>query len=538
MTAATDVLIVGAGPTGLALAAQLRAFGTAVRIVERRRTPTRPSRALVVQPRTLEVLRPTGVSAGLLAVGDPDATARMHLGRTAVTVAMRDDGLRGTAFPFLLLLRQAEVERVLRDHLRERGVDVEWGTEFVGSRTRPDGVRAELRRDDGTVEHADAAWLAGCDGADSAVRRDAGIGFAGAAYRQSVLLADVDIDADLVAARGHVFVSPRGGLVLLDVGEHATWRVIAVRGRRDRDAGPADPDHVARRVAVETGGRVTVRRVAWISDIPQQRRLADRLLAGRTVLVGDAAHVHTPAGARGMNTGLQDAANLGWKLAVAARGGDARVLDSYAAERRPAALRSMLLTHLLFQAEAADHPLLRRARAAVAPFAVPLAVGLPLLRRVGLRIIGQLTVGYPPGPVAVEGDPRVHGGIPAGARLPDFALLRDGAPCRVHDLLATPGFHVLLCGSSQGWSHVDIADLRRRLGDLVAVHRLGARPIDGQAYDPRGPVLRRLGARRGPAQYLVRPDGHVGFRCAGADPDALVAHVRALGASTPAALSG
>lgn len=515
----TDVLVVGAGPTGLALAAQLRVYGASVRIIDRRPSPERPSRALVVQPRTLEVLRPIGVTPDLVARGDSDPRARFHLDGREVTVAMRDAGLRDTPFPFLLVLRQAETEAVLRDHLERDGTAVEWGTEFVACQQDRSGVTATLRSAAGDDEHVETRYVAGCDGSGSTVRRTAGIAFVGAAYRQSVALADVSLDGDLPPEPLQAFVSRHGGLVLFAGGEHAPWRLILVRGHRARAAGPLTAARLTSVVRELTAGRVRVSDVAWLTDIPQQHGLAEAFQSGRVVLAGDAAHVHSPAGARGMNTGIQDACNLGWKLALVARGvGDATLLDSYDAERRPAARTSLLLTHLIFFGEAADHPALRWARAAVAPFVVPVAVRLGPVMRTALRTIGQLRVAYPAGDVVIEGHPAPSGGPPAGARMPDVPLQRDGAWCHLHDVLATPGFHLVLCGTPGVWDEVAVARLRGRFDGTLRVHRISAGPSADGLRDPDGAVLRRLGAHP-TAQYLVRPDGHIGYRCAGTDLD-------------------
>ena len=525
MGGSADVLIVGAGPTGLALAAQLVAFGATVRIVDRRPTPSRPSRALVVQPRTLEMLRPIGVTPALVARGETTAAARLHLRGRQVTVAMHDAGLRDTPYPFLLILRQAETEAVLRDHLRDRALIVDWGTEYLSSRMEHSGVEAVLRHSDGVEEHVDVGFVAGCDGADSAVRRGVGIDFVGAAYRQSVVLADVVIDAKLSAEPVHAFVSPHGGLVLFAGGEHAPWRVVLIRGRRSREAGALDADGLRSQVATVTAGRVVVRDVAWITDIPQQHRLASTFRSGRVVLAGDAAHVHSPAGARGMNTGIQDACNLGWKLGLVIGGrGDEALLDTYDAERRPAARMSMLLTHLIFFGEAADHPVLERARAALAPLIVPAAVRLSWPRRYALHTIGQLRVRYPRGALAIEGRPRPRDGPRAGSRMPDARLIRGRTPCRLHDALATPRFHLLLCGPPKCWSRSQISAMRQRFDGVVDVHEIGAEAGVDALHDPSGELLHQLGARPS-AQYLVRPDGHVAYRSAGADLGPVVGHL-------------
>lgn len=200
-------------------------------------------------------------------------------------------------------------------------------------------------------------------------------------------------------------------------------------------------------VEVLTAGRVRARNVAWTAQIVLQHRLAATFRSGRVFLAGDAAHTHSPAGAQGMNSGIQDASNLGWKLALTSRGTAAgALLDSYDAERRPVAHAVLALTHVLFWMETADNPVVRRARAALAPLVVSLALRHAWLRALGVRVVGQLWVRYPRGLAAVEGSPRLRRGPRAGHRLPDASLLRDQVPCRPHEALATPAFHLLLCG--------------------------------------------------------------------------------------------
>ncbi|HEX8859331.1 MAG TPA: FAD-dependent oxidoreductase [Actinomycetes bacterium] len=523
-TGPVDVLVVGAGPTGLVLATQLAAFGATVRVVDRRPVPGRESRALVVQPRTLEVLRPLGVTPALLDRGDTAALVRLHLDSRDLTIPLCDLGPGDTSYPFLLVLPQAQTEAALLAHLGEQGPSVEWGTEFLAYRSDEEGIVSTLRHADGRQERARTRYLVGCDGAGSSVRRCAGISFEGAGYRRSVLLADAILDADISTDALHVFVGPHGVLGLFPTGEHAPWRVLVVRVLRPgRTATPAA--EVRALADVLSGGRVRLREVAWTANIPLQRRLAAAFGSGRVFLAGDAAHTHSPAGAQGMNTGIQDACNLGWKLALSARGlGAASLLDTYAAERRPVARTLLAFTHLTFWVETADNLLVRRARAAVAPIAVPLGLRSTRLRALALRTIGQLWVRYRRGPATVEGRPRLGRGPHAGQRLPDAPLFCGQIPGRLHGALATPAFQLLLCGPPSAWDPQQLAQFRERYGGLVAVHRLSIRPDPDALYDPSGATLARLGAGNG-AQYLVRPDGYIGYRCAGFDLADLQRHM-------------
>lgn len=509
--ARVDVLVVGAGPTGLTLASQLRAWGAAVRIVDRRPGPFRPSRALVMQPRTLEVLRTLGVAGEVVEQGDPAPIVHLHAGAREVAVPALGDGrLEGTPYPFLLMVRQSDVERVLTGQLRSQGVEVDWGTELTSFQQDRHGVTGQLRRAATSEElRLESSYLVGCDGASSTVRQLAGIPFAGRTYAESALLADLDLDG-AIPKGGHFFVGRHGLLMLLPVGEHARWRLVTVLKPQDgvtAEALAGSPDRLCAYASTATRGWLESCRVAWAGAVRLQLRLAESYCRGRVLLAGDAAHVNSPAGAQGMNTGMQDACNLGWKLALAARGlGAPELLDSFGTERRAAARTVLAVTHLAFLAESGGGFVGRGARARLAPLAAPVLARYPRLVRPALRVLSQLDLSYPRGTVAVEGTPRVKGGIPAGGRVPDVRLTGTR---RLHDLLSERGLHLLLRGPEREWSREDLAALRGDLCDLLHVHHVAP---DGPR-DPFGdpPTV----------QYLVRPDGYVAYRAGGADLDGL-----------------
>ena len=228
MREAADILVASAGPAGLALALQAHDHGAAVRVVDRRPEEVRPSRALILHARTLEVLRPLGVTPSLLARSDIKPTADLQLGSRVIRVTLADLALPDTAFPHLSLVRQMDVERVLAAALAERGVEVERGTELVRVRDGPDGVRAVLRSPGGT-EEARCGFLAGCDGPASVVRIQAGIGWPGRVYPVEVVLADAELEGSLSADADRVVAGRHGLLFAFRLGERATWRLLATR---------------------------------------------------------------------------------------------------------------------------------------------------------------------------------------------------------------------------------------------------------------------------------------------------------------------
>src|ERR687897_3055749 len=428
VTRPVDVLVVGAGPTGLTLAAQLRAFGARFRIIDRQLDRVHESRALGVQPRTLEVLRGLGVADELVARGNDALWVQLHAGGRVVRIRLFRLGLDDTAYPFLLFVSQAETEQVLGDHLAGRGVSVERGVEVLGFHVYPDAVSCTLRHREGRTEQLRARYLVGCDGAGSTVRRGAGIPFKGGAYPQTFALADLEIDG-LDPNAAHAFLGQEGILLFFPLGRPASWRMLAMhptlQGRRE----PARPSLVELQALADglTGDSVRLRDPVWRTYFGLQHRHATRYRAGRIVLAGDAAHIHSPAGAQGMNTGIQDAWNLGWKLALVAGGAaDPALLDTYEAEREPVGRFVVRLSDRASSVAISTNTLTRFARIRLVPRLVPLVLRFRTGRGYGFRTVAQLAIRYRRSPLSVEGPSPPRRGPRAGDRLPDAPVRRDG----------------------------------------------------------------------------------------------------------------
>jgi 2-polyprenyl-6-methoxyphenol hydroxylase-like FAD-dependent oxidoreductase len=513
-----DVLVVGAGPTGLTLAAQLRAFGATVRIVDRQLDRVHESRALGVQPRTLEVLRGLGVAGELVERGNDAAWVQLHAGGRVVRIRLFGLGLDDTAYPFLLIVSQAETEQVLGDHLAGHGVLVERGVELAGYHADPEAVTCTLRHRDGRTEQVHARYLVGCDGASSTVRRGAGIPFEGGAYPQTFALADLEVDG-LERDAAHAFLDQEGIVLFFPLGRPASWRLLALhptlQGRRE----PAQPslEELQALADAMTGASVRLRDPVWQSYFGLQHRHASRYRAGPVFLAGDAAHIHSPAGAQGMNTGIQDAWNLGWKLALVSGGiADEALLDSYDAERRPVGGFVVRFTDRAFSVATSTNSLIRALRTQLVPRVLPLGLRLDRAVASGFRTVAQLNIGYRHSPAVEEGDPRLRRGPRAGDRLPDARIGRDGQGCWLGEALAAPGFHLLLFGQVGDWHPSQLTTLRHRYADTLAVHHLTRTATPGALHDLDGQAFARLGVD-GTAQYLIRPDGHIGYRAGGDD---------------------
>lgn len=515
-----DVLVVGAGPTGLTLAAELAAHGLRPRLVDRGHDRVHESRALAIQPRTLEVLARLGLTAQLVEHGNRTVALRLHARGRVRTVPLFDFGLADTAYPYLLFLSQAETERILAEHLTATGIAVERGIELVGLTQSGDAVTALLRRDEGREEQVSVRYLVGCDGAHSTVRTAGGIAFEGSSYPQTFVLADTEVDG-LGPDAAHAFLSERGILLFFPLGSPASWRLIAMRPPDDQtppDA-PVTLAEVQSLCDAYTRGAVRLHDPVWATNFRLHHRAAARYRAGRIFLAGDAAHIHSPAGAQGMNTGIQDAVNLGWKLAYTLRGlADPTVLDTYQPERAPVGRRVLRFTDRAFTAATSTSPLVRFTRTRIAPALIPVALISRAGRAYAFRIISQLAIRYRGSPLSQEGSHPPRRGPRAGDRLPDAAILHDGRSTTLHGCLARPGWQLLLCGPSDAWPVSQVTPVRDAYPELVTIHYLSTTQAPGVLHDPDGHALRRLGLPlRDAAAYLIRPDGHIGYRSGGPD---------------------
>jgi 2-polyprenyl-6-methoxyphenol hydroxylase-like FAD-dependent oxidoreductase len=517
VTEPVDVLVVGAGPTGLTLAAQLQAFGTRFRLVDRLLDRVHESRALAVQPRTLEVLTGLGVADTMVERGNPAVELEMH-GRFRTTRApLFDMGLDDTRFPFLLFLSQAETEAILGEHLVAGGATIERGVELVGLSQHTDHVACTLSHGDGHTEQVEAHYIAGCDGAHSAVRPLAGIAFTGAPYPQTFVLADLDADGPRPGAV-HGYMGDDGLLFMFPLGRPATWRLLCM-APTSADT-PPDLDQLQGLADRSTGDAVRLHDPVWATYFRIHHRHATHYRRGLAFLAGDAAHIHSPAGAQGMNTGIQDAWNLGWKLALVTAG-DAHpdLLDTYETERMPVGRGVLRFTDRAYRIATSSNPLIRTLRTTLAPDLVRLVLASRRGRAFAFRSLSQLAIAYRHSPISQEGQPRLRTGPRAGDRLPDAPVTPPGGPpTTFHQVLAPGQFHLLLSGPPDAWPAGDGVGGQVHIS-RIAVHRL--------AHERLG-----LTDDRATAHHLVRPDGHIAYRAAGTDLGGLIAYLSRWGLAT------
>lgn len=536
-----DVLVVGAGPTGLALAAQLHTIGARFRIIDRSIDRVRDSRALAVQARTLELLETVGLGEALASRGRTSTRLVLHLGsRVVAHVQIGDIGARDTRFPFILFVSQAETEDVLEEYLTRRGVAIERGSELLDFEDRDAHVDCVICHEHGRHERVRAAWLVGCDGVHSTVRKRAGFSFEGGSYPQEFALGDVDADGPLEVGAINSFVAGGGVAMFFPLGTPAPWRVIAMRAdarerRRDVDRTSSDDspvssltlDELQAIVTRPTDGSVTVRDPVWLTRFRLHHRQITHYRAGRIFVAGDAAHIHSPVGAQGMNTGIQDAWNLGWKLALVARGAaNPRLLDSYEAERWPVGRFLLRYTDRVFGTFIGAISTGRIAtwvREKIVARILPRLLDSARLRKTAFRFVSELGIHYRNSPAVREAEPRLRHGPRAGNRLPDARLALDGESLALQRVVGAR-LTLLLCGEVGVWDAQRLAAFARRRKKLITVYHLTRRPSSGALVDESGEALMMLGVRD-VAQYLVRPDGYIAFRCGGSDLDHMEAYL-------------
>jgi 2-polyprenyl-6-methoxyphenol hydroxylase-like FAD-dependent oxidoreductase len=514
-----DVLIVGAGPTGLTLGCELAARGIAFRLIDKLPAPATTSRALVLQARSLELLQKHGLAEGLVERGMSVMRLRAYVGRRqAAEVELTDIGANDTPYAKLLFLSQVETESALERRLEVLGARVERGTELTALSV--DGAPvAELRGPHGN-ETLRPRFVVGCDGAHSAVRRAGGFDFEGAAYDQQFMLADVRIDWELPGGTLFFFFGREGQLVVFPLAGEKRFRLLALRREGSTDAAPTLAEFealVADRVPVPAQLSDPV----WLAQFRLHHRAADHYRRGPLFLAGDAAHIHSPAGGQGMNTGIQDAFNLGWKLARACQGhGGELLLDSYEAERLPVGRALLKTTDRLFETASSQNPLLRLARERVIPAVGPWVVKDRSRRERVFRFISELAISYRGGPAVL--DDHAGPGPLGGDRAPDGPV--PGGT--LFDLLRDPDHH-LLCWARPGAEEGELRErdeaaraLQDALGTKLQVHKLALAEV---------PELAERYGVRGNAMHLVRPDGYLAGRTGGFDAAPLIALYRRLG---------
>uniref|UniRef100_A0AAU3HR73 FAD-dependent monooxygenase n=1 Tax=Streptomyces sp. NBC_01393 TaxID=2903851 RepID=A0AAU3HR73_9ACTN len=520
-------IVVGAGPVGLTAAHELARRGMWVRLVDAAPGPARTSRAVAVHPRTLETFAQMGVVDDLLARGRRNRAFTMYSGGHRLVRLEADYSTMPTSYPYTLIVPQTETEAVLREAVARLGVDIEWGVKLTGFEQAADGVCVRLRGADGVEESVETSWLVGCDGGHSTVRKLLGLELIGESS-ETWMLADAPVDTDLPPDT--IYWTHTGGhaLMMVPYARDGQWRLL--------DTAPAadgGTERLGARLSAGLGRDVKVGEAEWTSVFTFQQRMVERMQQGRVFVAGDAAHVHSPASGQGMNTGVQEAYNLAWKIAQVDQGdAAAALLDTYSEERVPigeALLDSTRTATFLVQLK----NLLASAALPVV-FAVVRAVP-PLRRAIQRKVLGGMSglrIGYGASSLTtVEAYEYVAGAGPVvmsvsvptpepgpGRRITEAEVHHPSSPgCRsLHDELRDPRWTLLLAagGTGPGDTPVGVAVTAAvQHSEWLSVRTVGGRCADGPAplADPDARLRIALGLAPG-CWILVRPDGYVAAR--------------------------
>jgi 2-polyprenyl-6-methoxyphenol hydroxylase-like FAD-dependent oxidoreductase len=504
------VLIVGAGPTGLVHALWLTHLGIRVRVIDKAPQAGTTSRALGVHARTLEFYRQLGIADEVVGAGVKAAGVNFWVrGSRAARIALSEMGEGQTAFPYLLIYPQDAHERLLIGRLSDLGVRVERPTELLGFVRHGGFVRATLRRADGSQEVVDAEYLAGCDGASSTVRHALATEFPGGTYSHLFYVADVEADGPPADNEVHIDLESADFLGVFPLTRNGHVRVVgsvrdSLAGRRQSLSFDDVRGQTVRNLKLRTG------KVNWFSTYRVHHRVAGSFRQGRVFLLGDAAHVHSPVGAQGMNTGIGDAVNLSWKLASVLTGA-ARddLLDTYETERIGFARRLVATTDRIFTLVTNPSRAAARARTGLIPLLLPGLFGIDAFRRSLFRTFSQIAVSYRKSPLSAGSAGGVHG----GDRLPWVAT---SAGADNHAALAGVAWGAHVYGDSRE----AVEEACSELG--LPLHRF-----------PWQPAMEEAGLEKG-GLYLVRPDGYVALAASSGGPQALRDYVSARGLSVAA----
>ena len=491
-----EILIVGAGPTGLVLALWLTRLGLKVRIVDKSAGPGTTSRALAVHARTLELYRQLDLADDIIGRGHKVPAVNLWVqGRKEARVSFEDVGADITPYPFLHIFPQDEHERLLIARLEEMGVSIDRETELERFEDSGDRIVAVLRGPSGREEQCEAAYIAGCDGARSLVRQTTGTGFPGGTYRQVFYVADIEASGPALDGELHVDLDEADFLAVFPLAGSGRARLIGtVRDERADQTETLRLDDVGERAIAHL--KVDVKQVNWFSTYHVHHRVAGHFRKGRAFLAGDAAHIHSPAGGQGMNTGIGDAINLAWKLkAVLTDRAPDTLLDSYEEERIAFARRLVKTTDRVFTLATAEGRIAELIRTRIVPLLLPAAAKFEAWREWMFRTVSQVTIDYRHCPLNAGEAGHIHG----GDRLPWVAL----GGVDNHGPLAAMNWQVHVYG-----------DAKRELEEWCKVHDL---PLQVFAWRSE---FEKAGFARG-ALYLLRPDTYVALADPSGSADAL-----------------
>lgn len=545
----TDVLIVGAGPTGLTMASELIRYGVSCRIIDKLPSPSPFSKALGIHVRTLETFEDMGVLEPFLAEGVRLLGMNLYGdGKQLAHIRFDKIDLSDLPYPFGILLPQSHTERILMAHLAKQGGAVERPKELLNFTQNKEGIEAVLQCADGTQETLSASYLIACDGASSSIRQSLGLSYNGDTYKEAFWAADVTLENELPTTEVNSIFHPDGIMMIFPLyPERRIYRLaMNVDTGEPIDKRPASPtlEQVQEVITKRSPYPLTITETHWLSAFRIHHRKIDQYQKGRVFLCGDAAHIHSPMGGQGMNTGIQDAYNLAWKIASVQKGlATEKLLESYHEEREPIAAELLKATDRMTKGATIRNPILQKIRNRI----VPLVAGTEMVQEKMIRTMSEVNINYRDTRFVAQ-DWHVRGGdLEAGDRAPDAVLVHhaSGREERLFEVFKDIRYIALLFTGANP-SETDLRNLRRIAHELREDYdaMLDTRFI---AYDDNAssvlvgdetPLLldtthkahERYETASGASLYLIRPDGYIAYRSMPADVEGVIEYMnRALG---------
>lgn len=497
-TIKTDVVIIGAGPTGLSLACQLFRYGIDFVIVDKNEGVTPYSKAIGVQARTLEIYDQIGLAQKAVEQGTIAERGRLLIeGEVRGEIDFSNIGRGLSPFPFVLMLEQSKNEQLLYEYLQSHQRDVLWKTELESFSPTASGVTAQVRTAEGASQTIEAKYIVGCDGPKSLVRHTLRLTFEGSTFERIFYVADAQIDWQLSHDSLHVCFAENSFVVFFPLKGEKRYRIVGVFPEEfNKDEAEILYEEIESRIKAEAKLDLDIHKVEWFSTYKVHTRHVNKFSAGRGFLAGDSAHVHTPAGAQGMNTGIQDGYNLAWKLALVVRGkADEKLLETYNEERLENAKKLLKTTDRLFGFAAGTDWFLNFLRLSVLPPLAKHILSFEPVRKFLFPLLSQTGINYRHSSLSNHaGDEDFE--VKAGDRMPYFLV--DGAT--IYDKLNGPKFHLLGFSTERNNFRALKDELESRYAELLDFNAISMSPEVKEAFGTNKDFC-----------VLLRPDNHVGL---------------------------
>ena len=493
----TDVLIVGAGPTGLALACQLIRYGVDFVIIDKKEGTTPFSKAIGVQARTLEIYQQIDIAGALINEGQITRHVRLLEGGEArAEVPLTKLGQGMSPYPYLLIVEQGKHEHLLYDFIKSHGREVTWQTALSDFSQDDAGVTATIISDNGKEQRVEAQYLVACDGSKSPVRAGLGLKFEGSTFERLFYVADVNLKWEFPHDMLTSCVARDRSTAFFPMKGEDRYRIVGVFPEdTDKEAGEIVYEEIEKQIIEDSELELDIYKVNWFSTYKVHSRRVNEFSSGRCFLAGDAAHIHSPVGAQGMNTGIQDGYNLAWKIAMVLRGeADPKILNSYNEERSQVAKKLLETTDRMFDLLMDPAWLLSFTRRFIFPRVAGFMVGLDSVNKFIFPLLSQIGISYRDRALSAETGDDFE--VKSGDRLPFFEVDGKG----VYEWLTAPKFHLLSFSNEATTGDGQREEIETNFASLIDYHE----------FELNNDIKELFGTDK-PFTVLLRPDNYIGF---------------------------